>query len=276
MKIVRLLSLFLLLAVILFCFASCRKSQPGTNFTPRQIAENIGEENGSTAETRETPPPNYPKADEDTAILEVPQETSLFQFPDHMNDAYDPAAILAAWGSGDTSGLSAKNKSIFAACTDVISSLITDAMSDYEKELAIHDWIIDWADYDVETKSNSPNAKPDPDNDNPYGVLLHKKGICGGYTSTFQLFMDMLEIECITVAGVAESGEEHAWNMVKLNGEWYCVDVTWDDPVNDVSIYRPFVKHTYFNVPSRVISEAGHRWDISGAPEATAPKLYFE
>ena len=154
-----------------------------------------------------------------------------------------------------------------------MNTLISDTMSDYEKELAIHDWIIGWASYDTEANNNSPNAKPDPDNDNPYGVLLHKKGICRGFTSTFQLLMDMLGIECISIDGTNSGGDEHAWNMVRLDGEWYCVDVTWNNPVG--SGWPDAMTHNYFNVTSQHMWETGHRWDRSSAPEATAPKLYF-
>jgi len=64
----------------------------------------------------------------------------------------------------------------------------------------------------------------------PYGPLIQGKGVCLGYAETFRLLMDMAGIECITVTGAAfMSRENHAWNMVKLDGEWYCVDVTWDD-----------------------------------------------
>jgi len=147
-------------------------------------------------------------------------------------------------------------------------------MSDYEKELALHDWIINQVSYDEEAINNSPNAKPDPNNDNPYGVIFSKKAICYGYTRTFQLFMDLVGIECITVEGeYAISGEIHAWNMVRIAGEWYCVDVTWNDPIgNNI---RASDRHQYFNVTSQFMRETMHQWDESTTPVADAGKLYF-
>ena len=193
--------------------------------------------------------------------------------PAEQNDEYDPAGIQKAWHSGDDTGLSNKNKLILDACTEVIGALIDKNMSDYEKELTIHDWIIDWMAYDEETLSNSPNAKPDPDNDNPYGALYHKKAICSGYTSTFQLFMDLLGIECITIHGTYTlTGEEHAWNMVRIDGEWYCVDCTWDDPIG--THIQAAAKHEYFNVPSWYMKATRHQWDESVTPVADADKLY--
>jgi len=150
-------------------------------------------------------------------------------------------------------------------------------MTDYDKELAIHNWIIDWASYDTEAHSNSPDASPDPDNDNPYGLLINKRAVCMGFTSAFQLFMDLVGVECITVIGASGSESmEHAWNMVRIDGEWYCVDVTWNNPIDTDSTNRDeSVTHKYFNVSSRFMRDTGHHWDASAVPEATAPKLFF-
>jgi transglutaminase/protease-like cytokinesis protein 3 len=183
---------------------------------------------------------------------------------------------LAAWNGGDSSSLSAKNKKILEACTTVIDTLILEIMTEYEKEMAIHDWMISWADYDMEAASNAPDARPDPDNDNPYGLLFRKKAICRGYTVTFQLFMDMIGIECITVEGTSrDGGEPHAWNMVRLDGEWYCVDVTWDDPVGSGRVDAA-TSHRYFNVTSQHLRDRDHQWDESLAPEATATKYKWQ
>jgi transglutaminase/protease-like cytokinesis protein 3 len=187
---------------------------------------------------------------------------------------YGRDAILAASNSGDLKALTDKQKAILEVCKSVIAALITDGMSDYDKELAIHDWIIQWASYDEEALSNKPDAKPDPDNDNPYGLLINKRSICSGYTSTFKLFMDMVGIECVIVEGGTTYGEDHAWNMVRIDGNWYCVDVTWTDPI--VSIQTDSMKHKYFNVTSEFMRETKHTWDSNDAPEATAPKLYHK
>lgn len=85
--------------------------------------------------------------------------------------------------------------------------------------------------YDNNTLTQLPNFQENPNNDNPYGFLVDGVVICLGYTRTFQLFMNLLDIKCITVEGTAYNyTADHAWNQVHLGGEWYCVDVTWDDP----------------------------------------------
>ena len=184
-------------------------------------------------------------------------------------DVYDPAAVLAAWRSGDDSALSEKNRSILQNALAVISWYVREDMSDYEKELALHDWMVDYAEYDPGELSSHPEEAPSPDNDNPYGFFQYRKAVCLGYSSTFQLFMDLVGIECITVQGTAREGEPHAWNMVRLDGEWYCVGVTWDDPVSSFPV-GPEYHHAYFNVVSDRLRATAHHWDEANTPEATA------
>jgi len=232
-------------------------------------AENV--DNGEAIDdSTNTPPPDTEEADSSAEDnTDANKETA------EQEDLYDPAAILQAWRSGDAAGLSGKNKRILDACAEIIAYVTKDTMSDYEKELAVHDWIIDWVSYDEEAASNSPFAKPDPDNDNPYGALYSRKAICSGYTSTFQLFMDMLGIECITVNGhYSRTGEKHAWNMVRIEGEWYNVDTTWNDPIG--GFVPSSARHKYFNVTSQYMRDTGHEWDESLTPIADAGKLYRE
>jgi transglutaminase/protease-like cytokinesis protein 3 len=87
--------------------------------------------------------------------------------------------------------------------------------------------------------------------------------------------MDMLEIPCIIVEGYVRKGEEHAWNMIQLDGDWYCVDVTWDDPAG-LSGLDPHYNHLYFNVTSDFLRETEHQWEDSAVPEATATEYAWQ
>ena len=182
---------------------------------------------------------------------------------------YDRQRLLSAWEEGGT-GLADRDQVILQSCRDLLGEIITEEMSDYEKELAVHDWMIAWAEYDQAALSSLPGAQPTPDSDNPYGFFTGRAAICTGYTSTFQLLMDLLDIECVTVEGTAYNGtEDHAWNMVRLDGDWYCVDVTWDDPVSSTPV-SPAAAHMYFNVTSDFMRQFGHQWDEEGVPAAEA------
>ncbi len=182
---------------------------------------------------------------------------------------YDRQRLLSAWEEGGT-GLADRDQVILQSCRDLLGEIITEEMSDYEKELAVHDWMIAWAEYDQAALSSLPGAQPTPDSDNPYGFFTGRAAICTGYTSTFQLLMDLLDIECVTVEGTAYNGtEDHAWNMVRLDGDWYCVDVTWDDPVSSTPV-SPAAAHMYFNVTSDFMRQFSHQWDEEGVPAAEA------
>lgn len=191
--------------------------------------------------------------------------------PAPASNSYDPQAVLEAWQSGDTTALSDFDASILQAAADVIEQTIIDGMTDYEKELAVHDWITGWSSFDMGAFSHAPGSGEGSDSDTPYGVLVNKRGNCWGYASTFQLFMDMLDIECITVYGLPRSsGAEHAWNQVCLDGEWYCVDTAWDDPIGGSP------GHTYFNVTTERLRNSGiHQWDETGVPEAVGTKYCY-
>lgn len=182
---------------------------------------------------------------------------------------YDNTAVVNAWRSGDETGLSEKDKVILARCREIFNEIISEDMTDFETELALHDWLIRNGRYDEQSRDNVAHIGQ-PDNNDPYGMLNGGYGICLGFATTFQLFMDLAEIECITVVGAAYgSTADHAWNMVKLDGEWYCVDVTWDNS-GETSVNTARGTHKYFNVTSERLRETNHQWDYRNVPEATA------
>ena len=188
--------------------------------------------------------------------------------------SYDRERIVNAWSSGNRDGLWEQDLAILEVL-DGIPALTDGTLSDYDRELALHDWMIDWAEYDPGALSNNPRGEPMPDNDNPYGFLTGRKGICRGYAATFHLLMELSGIECVTVEGASHAGTaEHAWNLVRLDGDWYAVDTTWDDPVTSVPVL-PFVAHMYFNVTSEFLRRTDHQWDESAVPEAEGTALVW-
>ena len=109
-------------------------------------------------------------------------------------------------------------------------------------------------------------------------------GLCAGAARTaldngrdrFWL-MELCGIERVTVQGTSHGGaNDHAWNLVQLDGDWYCVDVTWDDPVASfpIPVSSPLA-HRYFNVTSEYLRQTDHQWDESGVPEAEGTALVW-
>ncbi|MFA5659407.1 MAG: transglutaminase domain-containing protein [Oscillospiraceae bacterium] len=171
--------------------------------------------------------------------------------------------IADAYSQNNADALTdSKEIEIYNECDRIIKLLITEDMTEYEKELAIHNYIITHAQYDLDELSTFEAVSED--SFTPYGILFNKKGVCLGYTRTFQLFMDIIGVECLTVHSTANDNEEHAWNMVRLDGRWYHVDVTWDDPIPDNGEKPVF---SYFNVTDEIM-KAQHQWDSSKFPRA--------
>lgn len=107
----------------------------------------------------------------------------------------------------------------------IISQL--DGKSDYQKIKMVHNYLIDTIEYESDlSKENIYDI---------YGALINKKCVCEGYAKAFQYLMNEAGIENTIVIGTGTNSrnetESHAWNYVKLEGQWYAVDVTWDDPV---------------------------------------------
>ena len=135
---------------------------------------------------------------------------------------------------------------------EIIANNISDSMSEYEKVRAIHDYIVISTKYDEENLKN--NTLPDIDF-TAKGVLEKHLGVCRGYAEAFKLLMDELGIECEIVTGYADS-ISHAWNVVKVDGEWYQIDCTYDDPVdeNNAAGNDDNLRYDYFLVTNEQIS----------------------
>ncbi len=199
----------------------------------------------------------------------APEGAVVFVPPGKLNtQLYDTSAIRKAYEEGaaaDLEGLSEKDARVLACVQSVIKNHITGDMTDYEKELALHDWLMSVGTFDRSVFDPRTPQGAD-DSSIPYGVLINGAGTAVGYASAFQLFMDLVDIECITVVGaVFSSMEDHAWNMVKLEGEWYCVDPGWNKAGED--------SHLYFNVTSQYMADTDHQWDYENVPLATATRF---
>jgi hypothetical protein len=144
----------------------------------------------------------------------------------------------------------------------VIDAQIGPGMTDVDKVKAVHDWMVLNTAYDYE---NYVAGTVPLRSYSPEGVLLYGTGVCGGYATTFKLFMDVLEIECREV--ISEQ-MNHSWNLIKIADKWYHIDATWDDPVPD----EPGrLRYSYFLVPDELIGE-DHTWDSE--PAATSWDLW--
>lgn len=144
--------------------------------------------------------------------------------------------------------------------TEIVSSEIRVGMSAYDKALALHDWLIYNANYDY----TYTNYMPD-------GVLLDGSGVCQSYALAYQMLLKEAGVESLYVTGMAGGGA-HAWNLVKMGGEWYHVDCTWDDP-NQGGLEN----HDYFGLTDALMAR-DHQWNYEGenfVPECTTTRYTY-
>ena len=153
----------------------------------------------------------------------------------------------ALWNHYKTVGIyegkiaTSKNKTVQAQLkiADVSSTIITPDMSDYEKCVAVHDWIINHTRFDIENAKACTVPKSDYTME---GTINNGTGVCGGYAAAFDCFMDLNNVPCEFVVGEA-NGRCHGWNQVLIDGQYYYIDVTFDDPVSPDG--KNLITHNY-------------------------------
>jgi hypothetical protein len=135
------------------------------------------------------------------------------------------------------------------AVMDISSNLFAQDMPNWKKELLIHDYLVENCRYSTSVHRN-------PVDYTAYGALINGSAVCEGYARAAQLLLDAAGIQNITASGVA-GGVNHIWNVVCLDGKWYNLDITWDDPIT--SNGSDLMTHEYFNVTDEQLS-ADHEW----------------
>ena len=140
-------------------------------------------------------------------------------------------------GGAHTQTNPAPSSQLAAEVERVVDQVVTPGMSDYEIAKALHDYVVLNCDYDTRYYSgNMPYISYTPE-----GMLLEGTAVCAGYGQAYQLLMEEAGIPCEYITGYA--GGYHAWNLVLIDGQWYHVDTTWDDPTNRGGDY---IRYDYF------------------------------
>jgi hypothetical protein len=106
------------------------------------------------------------------------------------------------------------------AFTQACNQILVGALqydNEYDKEKYVHDALVENITYDINADLNQ----------SAYSGMVNHRTVCAGYARSFQYLMQQLNIPCYYVIGTSE-GEDHAWNIVLIDGSFYNVDVTWD------------------------------------------------
>ncbi|MZQ75668.1 MAG: DUF5050 domain-containing protein [Peptoclostridium sp.] len=140
----------------------------------------------------------------------------------------------------------------------ILSEIVLPGMSSFEKELAIHDYIVKNVEYDTSYKEHSA-----------YAALAYGKTVCQGYSLLAYKMLEEAGVQARIVEG--DESMNHAWNMVNIDGNWYHSDLTWDDPLPDV---KNRTMYTYFNLSDERMS-GDHFWDKATYPDCTSEKYSY-
>ena len=154
---------------------------------------------------------------------------------------------------------------LLAVCEEILGKIDADA-SDYQKEKKIHDYLVRHVAYGY------PEGREFDDSMgyHAYGALVQGKAVCNGYAQAMKLLCDLAGVECSLITGRAD-GENHAWNLVCLDDEWYHVDVTWDDPEPDDP---ERLLYSYFNLDDIQMKES-HIWDAEEFVPAEGTRYHY-
>lgn len=154
-------------------------------------------------------------------------------------------------------------------CNDVISSL-SNPDDEWQTELEIHDYVVENCEYKiVEDELVYSSA---------YGALVNGEAACEGYSKAAKLLLDKAGIENAVLSGISigedSNGGAHMWNAVKIYGDYYYLDCTWDDPLSEdgdsMKIY------SYFNLNNEMISATHSDFSYDFNCTATAANYYIK
>ena len=159
----------------------------------------------------------------------------------------------------DYHATASQEKFITSEVNRLAKELFTSSMSDFEKVKAVNDYIVLHTTYSKNT-ATSPHS--------PYAILKEGKGVCQAYALLAYRLLKAGGMDVRYVTGY--TGEDHAWNLVKVDGKWYHLDTTWNDPVikNPTAEDKKNLRYNYFLMPDSII-EKDHTIDEKNYPKAT-------
>ena len=135
-----------------------------------------------------------------------------------------------------------------------ILALVTDGMTEETKALIIHDYFVNQCEYDADNYNNGTIPR---DSYRSGSVIMKEISVCQGYAYAYKYIMNRIGMECHVVSS---STINHGWNIIKIDGRYYQVDCTWDDPVSD---RFGMVGHNNFLLSDEGIEASGHyNWTL--------------
>lgn len=172
---------------------------------------------------------------------------------------------------GDDANLSAYQKRVKDLNAE-INALVerVAGMNEFEKALYIHDYIVLNSEYDLELLDYMEKnnfilpGELRSEKYTEYSILVNGTGVCGSYALAYRAILNAAGMECLYLSS---SQMNHAWNLVKIDGNWYHVDCCWDDPTPDT---YGRARRTYFLRTDDEIMNLNHYSWTPGQYKATS------
>ena len=198
----------------------------------------------------------------------------LFYTDGETIDSYDEKKIdkdSNGWTLVDREKI-AEQRNTFNQQISAVLKTIPANGSSFEKEKKIHDYVVNRVTYDndlLEGLSQNPSDSKwlCHSSFTAYGALTKGKAVCEGYAKLFQYLCYETGIPCIPVIGTSNQ-QNHMWNAVQIDGDWYHTDTTWDD--TSYQSIKGLLFYHYFNLTDKQISE-DHVIGIDGASDSIYP-----
>lgn len=176
----------------------------------------------------------------------IPDLKSIKSSCEKANVSYNISPDIDSWSAADM------------VMDEFIKNEIKPTMSDYEKIKAAHDFICKKVTYAYHDEF--PGCK---DLSSLYCTMIEEHGVCHDYAMTFGYLTAKMGFETYYVHGYGSATlDDHAWNIIKLDGNYYHVDCTWDDPT-----WSSTTRYNYFLKSDNTLrSLRDYKWDTDVLP----------
>ena len=158
-----------------------------------------------------------------------------------------------------------------AVCEELLAE--SAGMDEYHRALFFHDTLVQSTVYDAQIAAAVPDRGIHSLSSTAFGCLVNHKAVCTGYARAFQWLAQRSGIECLRAEGTdRKDGVGHEWNCIRLAGDYYYVDVTWDDPISEDG---DLLTHEFFCITADELLETHIPYEGQGLPECTATALDY-
>ena len=195
-------------------------------------------------------------------------EVSLRENPEilyYSGITYNTNGVLTFRYSKDRETIISHREKLESKVKSILSQIIKPNMTDYQKELAVHDYLVENCEYDIEAVNSS---KFKAESFTAYGALCLGLAVCEGYAEAASILLNRAGVETKIITGTSK-GVGHAWNLVKVGGEFYHLDITWMTLTWQA---KNGIMYHYFNLTDSDISR-DHQWDKSKYEACTATSI---